>query len=690
MLAREIRRSLSHSRQAALSLVAALSALGLAAAHWQVLSRGEDYSGVLLVFDHVFDIALAAAVLAICACVGRMALARCEHFFDQAVESLLFALAVGTGIVASAILILGLVGRLGPWLLGLLLSACLLISRREVPKLAGVLRRSFDEVKNNTQAMDRFIFGAVVVFILAQALLPPWDWDSLVYHLEIPKLYLAKGQIYPILDNMRASYVQLANMLYLPLLAFGSASGPAVLSAFFTAALGLTVFAFSRRFLNAFCAGKGLSLLWGSPVLIVLAITPRVDMAMAFYLFLCQYALLRVLFEEQARALWLPAAVLLGCAVGVKLSAAAYAIALSPLILWTAYKRQRAVVPAAKSVFLFGCVSLLAYSPWLLKNCLVTPFPLAPFPYPHQAKEYMEPWLAACYAAARQSLPDHIADITSLIPITSHNLLYLFYAPEHIWPHDLMSARPLNGLCLGVPLLWALFFRVAVLNWLIVPALVYLLMFVYVFHIPHMRYLVPMITPLTVASIFMLERFAARFLSRPAVNRLFAACAILVLLPAMGLMHALLREAGTFSHLLGQVSRQQALLDYSREALDANYQKIFMPIVMNINQHVPRHSRILMIFDGRGYYFQTPVMPDVNLTNWQLLSKLSSPLECLHAQGITHVLVAFGCFHWYANLPWLSSLREPEAELRSFCSKNLILDTDYERAGYVLYRVKGS
>ena len=55
-----------------------------------------------------------------------------------------------------------------------------------------------------------------------------------MYHLRVPAQFLEAGRIYLLEDNLHVTYVQLVHMLYLPLLAYGSTSGPALLRPFFS------------------------------------------------------------------------------------------------------------------------------------------------------------------------------------------------------------------------------------------------------------------------------------------------------------------------------------------------------------------------------------------------------------------------------------------------------------------------
>jgi hypothetical protein len=663
----EIKRSGDESEgiRPSLGIACGFGFLGLGWVHWHVLSQGPDYSGFLSVVDHSFDFVLPALLIFLCAAVGKMVMTRCENIFDQALESLLIYFAVGAGIVAVAIMVLGLLRGFTPVLLAMLLAFFALVARHDVPKVVHLAARSLCEIKDHATAFDMIVFAAVVLFMISQALLPPLEWDCLMYHLEIPKEYLRMGRIFLPPDDLGTAFMQLAYMLYMPLLAFGSKAGPAVLSSLFCVGLGLTAFVTGRRFLSDLSASKGLSLLWGSPVLIAVGMTARIDVTAAFYLFLTQHVLLRVLLEEGAQPLFIIAAVLMGFAVSVKLTAAAYGLALCPLIWLAARKQNHGRLDCVKSVLLFGLVAFAVYLPWLFKNILITPFPFYPYSYPHPA--LVDPWIAGAYAAQHKLPPHGTFDLMVASKVPSNNPLYLFLNPRRLSFIGVNEWWVLNFLCLFLPL-WFLFLNSTALNWMLIPAFIYLAMVMYVFHYPNMRYLSPMIAPMTMAAIHIMERFLSRFFQRRMLSRIFMAISVFVLIPAVCTMQRPFGDPTISSYLFGRISTHQFLLNSLQSPGEHAGEGHFMQMTDYINRHVPKNSRILMIFEGRSYYLEVPVIKDSRDYNWFQLYHLDSPADSLRAMGVTHVLISFDGLDFFANgmAMGLGSPYIREKELKAF------------------------
>src|SRR5205814_8975179 len=152
-------------------------------------------------------------------------------------------------------------------------------------------------------------------------------------------------------------------MLYLPLLALGTPAGPALVSALCTLGLALAAFAFALRFLDQRTAGLTLAVFWGSGMLVLVAISPRIDTILALYLFLVHYALICAMQSKDARFLYLSAA-LAGMAVGVKYNALVYRPALAPLGGWVVVVRLQ---KRAGAVALVLALALATAPPWLLR-----------------------------------------------------------------------------------------------------------------------------------------------------------------------------------------------------------------------------------------------------------------------------------------------------------------------------------
>jgi hypothetical protein len=668
----------SNPRKLSGLLVLALLVGTLVGVHLYVGTQGRSYSGPLMFFDSLFDLGAVLVLLAISTAFGHRALERCGVVVDRPLETVIFAAAVGLGLVATLILVLGLLGGLQTSSLLLLLAVIAVLVRKQLGELPPLIAQGVTYVKSHGGGKLPFVTGtavfcAVAIFMIIFAMAPAVDWDTLMYHLEVPSRFLDRGRIYLPEDNLHTAFIGLSHMLYLPLLAIGSASGPALLNVLLALMLGVGVFSFCSRFLPGPTGSLTLTVLWGMTTILLVAITPRLDVTVALYLFLAHYALLAALSSSDRSHLYLAAA-LLGFALGVKYHAAPYMIGLVPLIIWAvAAQTRRNLWMGSRSLLTFGLVAFAAALPWLAKNLLLFGAPLHPF----FAPVALEPWLVPLFGSqiVPPSVNPQIFDVLAQAR-SPFNLADAFFAPHRltIEPEGVFyRANPALLLLPG----WIFFIRNRVLNWLVIPAVGYLFVLLVPFPETNLRYLIPAVAPLTIVVVFIAVKSAERVFSTSAAHLLLVLLAALTLLPSGRVMYAWLTGTKALGHVVGVTSADEYMAD--RLAL-----RVYHPVVRHLNSQLPADSRILMLFEARAFYVERSVIQDIRLSNWPLLAQVLEGDACLPDAGITHVLLGAGAMGYYLHRgadPELVGL-DAFATFRQRCLTHL-----HETPGFILFEV---
>jgi len=613
-------------------LLIGLLVIACTLAYFFVARQPSSYSGPLLVLDHVYSTALVLVLLGICAGVGRRVFSLTGLVLDRSLDEMAFSTATGATLIAVSILLCGLVGLLWLPVILAVLIAWSLFARKEITGLPQLLARSAGQLRPVEASSTLPLIGMAVLAIVAavvivQALAPPSDWDSLMYHLQVPRHFLQEGRVYLPHDNLHAAYVGLVHMLYVPLIALGSSTGPAVLNAFFALLLGLTVFSLAARFFGVTSASIALITLWATTGILMVAITPRIDVTLALFLILAQYALLIALLEPTRRSTFLLAAFLLGSAVGVKYSALAYSLALAPLVLWVAWESTDNLRETPKHLVLFASLFVVAAIPWLAKNIVLFGAPL----YPFFAERILPPWLASLYGT--RAIPAGV-DLTALRAVSGarmpFNLVDLFLAPGRLTVEQEGMHYHMNFLYVLLPLS-VFFFRHKVFAWLLLPALTYLFIILVPFPATNLRYLIPAFAPLTVAVSYIAVRTSNRFFSASAASLLVGSMAVLSLFPSAKAMRTWLLKSDVLGSLTGATSTQE----YLATGYSLHYQ-----VLQAANNLVPADGKLLLFYEARGFYFEPEVIQDNAITNWTLLEPLMRNSEsCLESTGVTHVLV---------------------------------------------------
>ena len=361
-------------------------------------------------------------------------------------------------------------------------------------------------------------------------------------------------------------------------------------------------------------------------------------MAVAWFLFLGHYALIMALRVSDWKKYLGLSAVLLGFSVAAKYNAIPYVVATSPLILWIAFRRTGWSTEGLWRLAGFAGLFGLAIAPWLLKNLLLFGAPL----YPFLAERVLEPWLVPLYGS--RTVP---ADVNSAIFQTlgrsrqPFNIVDAFFSPGRITIEFEGIFHYTSPLLLILPL-WAFFWKDRRINWLVFPALGYLLLILLPYRTTNLRYLIPAVPALTIAAAFFLTRVTERFFSSSAARVLVMGVVALTLISSTRAMYTWLRYTKALPHLAGAVSDA----DYVATYLDPSVRTL-SSVIQFVNRETDPDSKVLMLYESRALYFDRQVIQDTRVVNWPLLERQLEPGQCLVGEEITHVLMSVGAVSYY-------------------------------------------
>jgi hypothetical protein len=542
--------------------------------------------------------------------------------------------ALGLGAMATVFLALGAVGLLlPPIVLGVVVLSALAVHREltsTVLEARAAARAIWDGGWPSRTAC--VIAVLLAVLLLAGAVAPPTEWDSLMYHLRIPLGFLETGRVSPPVDSFHVALVGAAHLAMLPLLAAGIITGPATMQVclLFLTIAGTVALA---RAAGETRGGSVLAavVLLGSPALILVAITARVDVAVVLVLLAAHLAVLDASARASSRSI-IVAAVLVGTALAIKPYAGVYALALAPLG-WRAAGGWR---PALAAV----AYATVIAAPWYLKNFLLVG---APF-YPIGAPGWLEPWLAEIFGG-RVPPADLDASILRALPRSreSFDLWAAFVAPERLTIEMEGRHYALSPAFLLAPLAllrWRTRRAVAVLA---VVGIVYCVLIVVPFGRINLRYLMPAFPALAVAAAAVASAVLdarVRPLLRTAGIVLFVTAACWPLGDAIrarfGGDKILLR------HALGLSSAGEV---WGRHP--DNTVRMFASVPGNVQRVVPEGGRVLLLWEARALPLRRRALTDVALSNWSYLAQSPAYDDCLAGRDITHVLVNSGALGYY-------------------------------------------
>jgi hypothetical protein len=326
---------------------------------------------------------------------------------EGAAEEVPFAIAIGMGALSYLTLAAGLLGQLRVPVGVCLVCVLAAVGWRYLGRLPRYLVQALGSLRSyrwTAAPLAAFLLASFVLTLIG-ALAPAADsdYDGLVYHLTIPKVYLRDGHIHFLPWLSHSNFPFTLEMLYLlGLLLRGQA-----LSKLFHFGCGwltaLAIFAFAKRAWGARAGWLAAAIFAAIPLVAWEMTCAYNDLAFALYAFLAIYALGRWYEDRRAATGWLwVTAIMCGLALGVKMQAMAVLVFVVLVLLWAPW-REREWRPQLGRVIVFLLIAAAVASPWYVKSYIWTGNPVYPFFYGLFDGKYWSPQRAAEYAQAQHA-----------------------------------------------------------------------------------------------------------------------------------------------------------------------------------------------------------------------------------------------------------------------------------------------
>jgi len=633
-------------------------------------------SAVLAITGRIADLAVWVALLAIATALGRRLL--CRLSYDSPLEELVLAAGAGLGFVALMMLGLGLVGALNRWLLYILaFVACmaLLGDLKAIGRLIRLLKRP-----TPASPSERLLIGYVALVLclsLVACLTPPIAWDSQVYHLTGPRLFIAQGRITGDIDIPYLGFPSLLEMLFMAsMLLKEDIVAKLVHFAYALLTIGL-LYSFARRYLQARLPWLSMAVFLSVPSIVLVSTWAYVDLGLAFYTFAAFYGF--VAWREVNDRRWLIlTGVLSGFCLGVKYTAIMTPVMLGLLVMWKT--RKRGITAVVGNVALLWFVAAATACPWYLKNWALSGNPFYPFLFPGRHWDEYRAWWYSRWGTGLLSEP-----------------LRLLLAP---WEMTIMGVEGKEGyaatigpvLLACLPLLvFGLLLRSkprgsSVITCAMVFCTGHYLLWLYLVAQSELlwqtRLLFPIFPLLAMLASVAVDRFAVWDVKGFSPQRfLLMALAVALCLNALAFVVSLSGD-NPLHYLLGLESRDE----YLERHLGDYYRA-----VSYINEELPASSSILFLWEPRSYYCEGACLPDSILDKFKHLVYRDGDAEGiarhLQAEGISHVLFHRAGFESILAAQFDPILDEDVETLR-ILQEEYWEPVTYVSESYVLYRVR--
>lgn len=264
-----------------------------------------------------------ALIVAASAGVGRLVLRKIR--FSSFLERSVFTVAIGLGVWALVLFVMGLTGLLyrnailALTIIAVAGSAAHLVHSHRKSKLPDW--RRLKSLMKPRALIVACIIGIVLgywIVLFHRALYPPLNWDSTAYHLVLARGYLNQHHIVPDYGVTLPVLPALNHMLFTWAMAIEDDILAQIMEHTFMMLTALALFAWCKR-QNRPMVGVAAAAFWlANPLVLYLGESAYVDAGFVCYAFLGIYAL-RIFWDEHETSWWYVAMMLLSMAAGVRL-----------------------------------------------------------------------------------------------------------------------------------------------------------------------------------------------------------------------------------------------------------------------------------------------------------------------------------------------------------------------------------
>ncbi len=542
-----------------------------------------------------------------------------KRWFDTEDEILngVIACALGFAVLSYGVVVLSYSVGLNTFTLWAFLGIILLLRVKQLPECVYWLRaipRDLLRVDLTHSSFLVILSWAAISVLFFAALTPEIGGDSLVYHLNLPKVFLSQGSLTPSANDPNSYFPLFMNNLYLAGLAIGGVL-TAKLFSFMTGFLmwtGVQRIVFRETEQRNLALGAGLALLL-TPVFYNLLSTTYVDPAVAFYTLLSVFLFVEASSKNRL-AFFGMSGFLIGCAFAIKYLAVVSILTFGALWIWQLLETRN---PRAsfKGFSLWFTGLLLGGGYWLVRNWFLLKNPI----FPYLGSVFGTPELSAAHF-----------EIYGI----GKSMFHFFVLFWHLfrYPAEFGAFSDRIGLfyLLALPFVILAVIRVPRTRPYFIFGAAFLLLWFFVCQAN--RYLLPILPMMLILAAVGIKAAGDRIQHSALIKK------IAVLLINGCLMFYL--AAGIFHY------RYAALLHLGiwRPAEYLKNLERTIPIATWINRNLAPDARILLASEPRQFYFNRFLIRDVFLQYRTSYGEKKWEMKELHdffkSEGITHLLLS--------------------------------------------------
>lgn len=373
--------------------------LAIIALLWITVVAGFYYIGhkpfsqslALNITGALWQFIVALFVILICGAIGLKLI---RPYCQQTIIRIVLPVALGVGILSIVFLVLGSFIGLNRWIGWLLLLFTTIIFRRDLIEWLSYWKDLAIIWESVGWQSKSFLIGILIIIstTLIVSIVPPLKFDALVYHLTLPKIFLEAGRFIYVPDIMYWGMPLLGEMIYT--LSYSLAGvETATVTGWLIGLLSLIGLAgYSMKIFNNKTAWIVLaSLLIGSTASLSLS-WGYIDW-IGFLFGLCVLISLDNWRIGENRSDLILAGICTGFALGVKYTSGIVLLSGVVVVVYSSIKIRSNIKKSLLNLLVYITLSIIVASPWCIKNLIFTGNPFYPFFFPSGAMSEFRQYL---------------------------------------------------------------------------------------------------------------------------------------------------------------------------------------------------------------------------------------------------------------------------------------------------------
>lgn len=294
----------------------------------------------------------------------------------------IYSIALGFGVLGHVTFALGVFGLIYKPIGVIIISLGLILTFLELIRNKSKYRITLVQLLKSQKFSW---FSTILVIILltnfifplfANALVPPYNYDAVAYHLAIPKIFIQQNSINYISFIPYSNWPLETELLFTLSLLISSEEVAQLITWITLILVSLSLFYFGRKWFNSEVGLVAAAIFSSTPMVTTLAGTGLIELPLTLYTLLAIMTFLEWLTSGE-RYNWILSAIFGGLAASTKLNGALVPLILGILLVYVILKRNQF---KRLNIFVYyGLIAFIVVSPWYIKTWVQTGNPFWPF-----------------------------------------------------------------------------------------------------------------------------------------------------------------------------------------------------------------------------------------------------------------------------------------------------------------------